>query len=246
MKHIIIIGASSGIGRRVASDFARWGWKVGVAARRTERLEEIRSLYPDNITCLGIDVTADDAVDRFYKLIELNGGADVVLYAAGVGWSNPELKLQEDLRTVAVNVAGFTRIANAAYRYFRDTADNRRRGQFAAITSVAGTKGLGVSASYSASKRYCQTYLQALDQLARMKRVPLDITDIRPGFIRTPLLQPGKNYPMIMNLDYAAPRIELAILRRKRVQVIDWRWNLAVGLWRMIPSALWVRMPARL
>lgn len=245
MKHIIIIGASSGIGRRVATDFARWGWKVGIGARRLDRLEEIRSQYPGNVVCQGIDVTADDAVERFYRLIELNGGADVVLYAAGVGWSNPELNLQEDLHTVAVNVAGFTRIANAAYRYFRDTASSGR-GQIAAITSVAGTKGLGVSASYSASKRYCQIYLQALDQLARMQRVPVDITDIRPGFIRTPLLKPGKNYPMLMNLDYAAPRIELAILRRKRVQVIDWRWNVAVGLWRMIPSALWVRMPARL
>ncbi len=245
MKHIIIVGASSGIGRRVALDFARMGWNVGIAARRIERLEEICGLYPDNIVCKSIDVTADDAVERFYDLIELNGGADVVLYAAGVGWSNTELSLSEDVQTVAVNVGGFTRIVNAAYRYFRDTA-NCRRGQIAAITSVAGTKGLGVSAAYSASKRYCQTYLEALGQLARMQRVAVDITDIRPGFIRTPLLKAGRRYPMLMDLDYAAPRIELAILRRKRVQVIDWRWNVAVGLWRIIPAALWIRMPVKL
>lgn len=245
MKHIIIVGASSGIGRRVALDFARMGWKVGIAARRIERLEEARGLYPDNIVCKSIDVTADDAVERFYDLIELNGGADVVLYAAGVGWSNPGLNLSEDMQTVAVNVGGFTRIVNAAYRYFRDTA-NDGRGQIAAITSVAGTKGLGVSAAYSASKRYCQTYLEALGQLARMQRVAVDITDIRPGFIRTPLLKEGRRYPMLMDLDYAAPRIELAILRRKRVQVIDWRWNVAVGLWRLIPAALWTRLPVKL
>ncbi len=51
---------------------------------------------------------------------------------------------------------------------------------------------------------------------------------------------------MLMDLDYAAPRIELAILRRKRVQVIDWRWNVAVGLWRIIPAALWTRLPVKL
>lgn len=245
MKRIIIVGASSGIGRRVASDFARWGWQVGIAARRLDRLQEIAGQYPANVVCRSMDVTASDAVERFYDLIELNGGADVVLYAAGVGWSNPQLYLQNDMSTVDVNVAGFTRIVNAAYRYFRDTPGDRRP-QIAAITSVAATKGLGVSAAYSASKRYCQTYLQALDQLARMQRVALDITDIRPGFIRTPLLKEGRNYPLLMDLDYAAPRIELAILWRRRVQVIDWRWNLAVGLWRMIPACLWTRLPVKL
>ncbi|MDE5929840.1 MAG: SDR family NAD(P)-dependent oxidoreductase, partial [Muribaculaceae bacterium] len=199
----------------------------------------------DNIVCRSLDVTADDAVENFYDLIECNGGADTVLYAAGVGWSNPEMNLQEDVDTVGVNVDGFTRIVNAAYRYFRDTANNGR-GQIAAITSVAGTMGLGVSAAYSASKRYQQTYLQALAQLAHMQRVAVDITDIRPGFIRTPLLKSDRKYPLLMNLDYAAPRIELAILRRRRVQVVDWRWNVVVGFWRMIPSALWRRLPVRL
>lgn len=245
MRRIVIIGASSGIGARVALDFARRGWKVGIAARRIDILETFRQQYPDNIVCRSLDVTADDAVENFYDLIECNGGADTVLYAAGVGWSNPEMNLQEDIDTVGVNVDGFTRIVNAAYRYFRDTANNGR-GQIAAITSVAGTMGLGVSAAYSASKRYQQTYLQALAQLAHMQRVAVDITDIRPGFIRTPLLKSDKKYPLLMNLDYAAPRIELALLRRRRVQVVDWRWNVLVGFWRLIPSALWCRLPVRL
>lgn len=245
MKRLVIIGASSGIGRRVAEDFARCGWKVGIAARRADRLEEIRSQFPDNIVYTTIDVTAMDAAARFRQLIDLNGGADIVLYAAGVGWSNPQLDPEEDMATVAVNVDGFTRIINAAYRYFRDTP-REGRGQIAAITSVAGTKGLGVSATYSASKRYEQTYLQALDQLAHMQRVKVDITDIRPGFIRTALLDQDKKYPMLMDLDYAAPRIELAILRRRRVQVIDWRWNAVVGLWRLVPAALWRKVKVSL
>ncbi len=48
---------------------------------------------------------------------------------------------------------------NAAYKYFRDTA-NLHRGQICAITSVAGTKGIGISATYSASKRYQWTYIR--------------------------------------------------------------------------------------
>lgn len=245
MKRIIIIGASSGIGRRVAIDFAEKGWKVAIAARRLALLQEIRSQYPENIICAAIDVAADNAAEQFYNLIEMNGGADVVLYAAGVGWNNPTLNPQEDMDTVAVNVSGFTRIVNAAYRYFRDTA-NAQRGQIAVITSVAATKGIGVSASYSASKRYEQTYLQALGQLARMQKAAVDITDIRPGFVSTPLLKEGKKYPMLMNLDHAVPLIEKAILQRRRTCTIDWRWRILTGLWRIIPEFIWVRLPVKM
>ena len=62
MKKIIIIGASSGLGERIATDFARAGWRVGIAARRMDKLETIRNLYPANIAAAEIDVTAQDAV----------------------------------------------------------------------------------------------------------------------------------------------------------------------------------------
>ena len=42
MKKIIIIGASSGMGMRVATDFARLGWRVGIVGRREDRLKEIK------------------------------------------------------------------------------------------------------------------------------------------------------------------------------------------------------------
>ena len=85
MKKIIIIGASSGIGMRVATDFARLGWRVGIAARREEQLKSLKEKYPDRVEYMTIDVTAQDAVDRFYKLIELIDGMDYLLYAAGCG-----------------------------------------------------------------------------------------------------------------------------------------------------------------
>lgn len=238
MKKIIIIGASSGMGMRIATDFARFGWRVGIAARREDRLKEIKALYPDRIEYMAIDVTAPDAVDRFYRLIELIDGMDYLLYAAGCGWYNPTLDASRDDETVDVNVKGFTRIITAAYKYYRDTA-NLRPGHIAAITSVAGTKGIGVSATYSASKRYQWTFLQAIDQLAHQQHVNVRITDIRPGFVDTPLLGAHKNYPMEMSVDYAAPRIETAIIRGRRIATIDSRWAVVTALWRMIPNPLW-------
>lgn len=238
MKNVIIIGASSGIGMRVATDFARMGWKVGIAARREERLKEIKELYPDRIEYMTIDVTAPDAVDRFNRLIELIGGMDYLLYASGCGFHNPDLDAASDEQAIGVNVLGFTRIINAAYKYYKETA-NVAPGHIAAITSIAGTKGMGVCAVYSASKRYQWTYLQAIDQLAHQQHVNVRVTDIRPGFVDTALLDPKRNYPMKMSIDHVAPRIEHAMLTDKRVAVIDSRWAVVTALWRMIPNCAW-------
>lgn len=240
MKRIVIIGASSGIGRRIATDFARYGWQVGAVARNIDALTELKALYPDNIEFSAFDVTGEEVEKKFYDLIERIGGMDIVLYCAGCGWYNPELDTEDDMRTIAVNVGGMTKICNAAYKYFRDTA-NVSKGRIAVITSVAGTKGLGVSAAYSASKSYQQKYLQALDQLAHSRHVNVGITDIRPGFVDTGLLKrtPAAKLPMVMSVDYAAPRIELAILRGRRVATIDSRWAVVNALWRLVPNALW-------
>ena len=242
MKNIIIVGASSGIGNRVARDFARMGWRVGVAARRQAPLKELQKEFPDSVVYRTIDVTLPDSVERFNNLIEDLGGMDVLLYATGTGFQNPTLDIEREVVTLETNVVGMARITLAAYRYFRDTA-NRNRGQIAVITSIAGTKGIGVAAAYSASKRFQNTYIEALEQLARRQRVAIDFTDIRPGFIRTALLNEAVDYPMIMTLDYVAPLIELAILRRQRVATLDWRWRLVTAAWRLIPRCLWVKMP---
>lgn len=82
-------------------------------------------------------------------------------------------------------------------------------------------------------------FLNSLEQLAYRQRVNVSFTDIRPGFIRTDLLDASKSYPMLMSVDHAAPLIENAILRRRRVAVIDSRWALVTALWRMIPQRLW-------
>ena len=124
MKKLIVIGASSGLGFQVASDFARLGWRVGIAARREEPLKALKEQYPDRIEYLAFDVAADDAPDRFAELIELIDGMDYLLYAAGCGWLNPSLDNAQDTRTLMTNVVGFTRIMNAAYKYYKATAND--------------------------------------------------------------------------------------------------------------------------
>jgi oxidoreductase, short chain dehydrogenase/reductase family protein len=112
------------------------------------------------------------------------------------------------------------------------------------ISSIAGTKGLGSAPAYSATKRFQNTYLDALDQLAHMNKLHISFTDIRPGFVATPLLKDDK-YPLLMHAPYVASQIVRAISRRKRVAVIDRRYQMLVFFWKLIPGWLWVRLPVR-
>lgn len=237
MKRIIVVGASSGMGERVAQLFAENGWQVGVAARRIDRLQAFAAKYSGRVTTAAIDVTSSTAEANFMSLIDRVGGMDVLLYSAGCGWNNPSLDTAFDSRTVRTNVDGFTTIISAAYRYFRD---NKCRGQIAAITSIAGTKGIGISATYSASKRYQNTFLQSIEQLANQQKVDVRITDIRPGFVDTDLLDTTKNkYPLLMPVERVSQKIYKAIIKRRRCIVINRRWAVIVALWRLIPNALW-------
>ena len=245
MKKIIIIGASSGLGMRIATDFARMGWRVGVAARREEPLKALHDLYPAQVAYHTIDVRTVDAVERFNHLIEFTDGMDVLLFASGIGFADPDLRQSKLIDMLETNVVGFARILAEAYKYFRRTATDGA-GQIAAITSVAATKGIGVAAGYSSSKRFQQTFIDSLEQLAHRQAVDVKFTDIRPGFVRTPLLDTTRSYPMIMSVDYVAPLIEEAILRKRRVAYIDWRWGLLTGAWRLMPQWLWARLPVSL
>ena len=242
-RRIVIIGASSGIGLKAALHFAAEGWKVGIAARREGQLIAVKNQYPQNVEYEVIDITANDASAKILKLIDRLGGVDIYFHAAGTGWSNPTLRLDKEMTTIATNACGFVTSVVTAYRHF---ADNKLKGRIVAVTSVAGTKGIGISASYSATKRFDSTYLEALGQLAHIDKADISFTDIRPGFIRTDLLDPDRSYPMLMTLDYASKRIFKAIVSGGPVVYVDWRWGLLTFFWKLIPPCLWRRLPVKL
>lgn len=239
MKWVVIVGASSGIGLALAEAFASRGVCLGVAARRTAPLRELQEKYPDNVTVAEIDIIDTDAAGRLCALAREVGGMDYYIHVAGIGYDNPTLSPQREAEITETNAMGFARMVSAAYRWMRD---HGVRGHIAAVTSIAGTKGIGRMSAYSASKRFASTYLTAMEQLSCAERAGISFTDIRPGWVRTPLLHGGKSYPMEMTVGRVLPRIIRAIVRRERVAVVDWRWRTVVSLWRMIPDRVWVRM----
>lgn len=240
MKRVIIIGATSGIGREVAKLYIAQGCQVGIAGRRAEELESLRKEAPGQVSAEVLDVTQEDAPVRLQSLINKVGGMDLFLLSAGIGKQNPSLTPDIELRTAATNVEGFIRLTNAAWHYF----EQQGHGHIAAISSIAGTKGLGIAPAYSATKRFQNTYLDALDQLARMNKLNITFTDIRPGFVATDFLK-GDNFPMLMKPSDVAAAIVKAIRRKKRIVVIDWRYRILVFFWQLIPHWVWVRLNVR-
>ena len=232
-KRAIVIGASSGIGREVALLLMKEGWTVGVAARRVDRLQELHAAAVEQI-----DVTQEEATVRLQSLIRRLGGMDLFFYASGIGKQNRELKADIELATLETNGLGFTRMIGEAYRYFAE----RGRGHIAAITSIAGTKGLGPAPSYSATKAMQNVYLQALEQQANARGLKIRFTDIRPGFVDTALLDGDFHYPMMLKPERVAQEILYAINHHQHIRVIDWKYRLMTAFWRRIPRWLWRRI----
>lgn len=232
---VVIIGASSGMGQEVAKLFIARGYQVGVAARREDRLQALKQEAPDRVVTATIDVTTDDAPERLRDLIHQLGGMDLFFYSSGIGKQNRTLTPDIELATVNTNGLGFTRMIGEAYRYFAE----RGEGHIAAITSIAGTKGLGPAPSYSATKAFQNVYLQALEQQANARGLKIRFTDIRPGFVNTDLLNDNFRYPMMLSPDKVSRQIVKAIDNKRHIKVIDWRYAILTALWRRLPRPLW-------
>lgn len=237
-KKAIIVGASSGIGMEVARLLIADGWYLGVAARREEPLQELKATAPERVEIMTIDITQPDAGEQLLSLISRLGGMGLYFHASGIGKQNRTLEADIELSTMDTNAVGFTRMIGAAYRYFAQQGE----GHIAAITSIAGTKGLGPAPAYSATKALQATYLQALEQQSRQRNLAICFTDIRPGFVDTALLSGAFKYPMLMKPDAVARSIVHSIYRKRHVRVIDARYRVMTFFWRLIPNWIWRRM----
>lgn len=227
----------------MAAQLVLAGHKVGIAGRRGELLnsfvEEYKGVAAEPIEQQVVDVTSPSATSSLDELIGRMGGMDVLLHVAGAGFENPSLEEGKERHITEVNSVGFVTIIDHAYHWFRAHSG---RGHIAAVTSIAGTKGMGLAPAYSATKRLQTTYLSALAQHARMDGVELYITDIRPGYAQTDILTPGKKYPMVLTPEKVARKAIEAINHRRRICTIDWRFRLLVAGWSLIPRPLWERL----
>ncbi len=246
-KKAIVMGATSGIGMEVAKLLAAKGWQVGIAGRRIERLQALIS--QGGITCYQqIDVTSPDAPAQLLELIDKLGGMDLYFHSSGIGWQNNTLDIEKELKTVETNGLGFTRMVDTAFNWFATHFHPEQllpKSKFISALPASlpsPEPKVSVQPLPTLPPSDSRTIIsECLSQQARMRHLPIAITDIRPGFVKTDLIA-GSSYPLQLKPEDVAKHIVNAIENGKEVKVIDWRYDILVFLWRLIPRWLWTRL----
>jgi short-subunit dehydrogenase len=232
----VIIGASSGIGEALAHELHRAGWRLGLLARRLDRLEAMReTLAPDTVV-RALDVAQPDAAAILEHLVDELGGVDLVIISAGTG-HNGALYWKQDVETVSVNVLGFMSVAQVAMRHFLA----RGRGHLVGISSIAALRGNGAGAAYAASKAFQCVYLDGLRDLARHSGHPIVVTEVQPGGVDTAMLKPERPLPAVVTRLFvaspakAARQILRAVQKRKKHAYITKRYALVAFILKLLP-----------
>ena len=237
----VIIGASSGIGEALAHELNRAGWRLGLLARRLERLEALRGKLAPETVVRFLDVTQPDAAATLEHVLDELGGVDLVIISAGTGHDNHALRWELDADTVTVNVLGFMAVAQVAMRHFL----RRGRGHLVGISSVAALRGHHPGAAYGASKAFQSVYLDGLRDLAGHSGHPIAVTEVQPGFVDTAMMKPDRPIPAVVRrLCVASPakaarQILRAVQQRKKHAYITRRYALVAFVLKLLPRAGW-------
>jgi short-subunit dehydrogenase len=234
---IIIIGATSGIGRRMAEIYAEKGNRVGISGRRKYLLDEMENAFPHHIVTEQFDVTKDDNTAHLQSLIQKLGGLDLLIISAGIGEPSKELSWELDKLTVDTNVNGFTEIANRAFNYFVQQG----YGQLVTISSVAAERGNSWAPAYSASKAFQNLYFEGLAMKAKKMKKDITITCVAPGFVNTKMAKGNKQF-WVVPVEKAVRQILKAIEKKKRFAYISRRWWLVAKLMRWMPFGLYKKL----
>lgn len=238
MKKAIIIGASSGIGRELSIILSQNGYAVCATGRRADLLDSLKSELSPSSFVRTMDVSnIDSAISTFKTIIDDLGSADLVVISAGTGYLNPDLQWDKEKDTIDVNVSGFSAIAGAAYRHFTQQGS----GHLVGISSLAALRGGGNAPAYNASKAFVSSYLQALRHKTAKLKMPLYITDIRPGFVDTAMAK-GDNLFWVQSPKKAADQIFRAIQNKRKVAYITKRWVLAAWILKILPDAIYHKL----
>ena len=241
-KSVFITGASSGLGRQMAIEFAKRGYRLALTARRLDVLQELQAelgLPESKLFVAALDVTDEAAVTRVLSEAQAFFGVlDIVIANAGIGHHGRvgKLTFSKVRDTVNTNVIGFMATVDAAVHCFAAQG----HGHLVGISSVAAFRGMPAGGVYGASKSAVTAYLQALRAEARGSNML--VTTLSPGFIDTPINRGAKSRPFVIPVEKGG-RL-LVDLIEKRVEcatVPRWPWALVARLIAVLPTAVIAR-----
>lgn len=233
-QKIFITGASSGIGAALARAYAAQGAVLGLLGRREDALQVLLAELPGEHAIYVVDVADAEALAQAARsFIERFGVPDVVIANAGVS-AGTLTEERGDLavfeRVLRTNLLGMV----ATFQPFIVPMRRERRGQLVGISSVAGVRGLPGAGAYSASKAAVSRYLESLR--VELRATGVKVTEIRPGYIRTPMTDVNAyRMPFIMAADDAARRFIRAIELAPARATIPWQMAIVARALACLP-----------
>lgn len=217
-KHIVITGASSGIGAALAREYAATGVHLGLLGRNDARLAAVCAdceAAGATVKTASVDVADGDAMEAWLSAFDAATPIDLLVANAGISsGSGPMDEAKATTRRIfATNVDG---VINTVMPVAAHMAA-RRSGQIAIISSLAGMRGLPSAPDYSASKAAVKAYGEALRGSLGKRGVKVNV--ICPGYIKTPLTDVNTfPMPFLMTAEKAA-RIMRRGLERNRSRI---------------------------
>lgn len=247
-RHVVITGASSGIGAALARGYARRGMRLSLTARHAARLEGVAGLCRAagaNVDLQMLDIGDGAALSGWLGQCDGREPIDLVIANAGVGGerviasdAGEPLSVAQDI--ITTNILG---VANTLIPLVpRFVA--RKKGHIAIMSSLAAFVGLPQAPLYSASKAAVRTYGQGLRRLLAPNGIA--VTVICPGFVETPMSAsvPGGR-PFLWDADRAARRIVAGLARKEREIVFPWPLATLARLANVLPPVFLDSLLAR-
>lgn len=236
--NIIIIGATSGIGKALYEHYASQSHRVAIIGRRTHLLEKLRQDHPSNTMIATADVTNQEEIAQAIKSFQQElGQVDMSIVCSGIGEINQSLDYAIERSTIDTNVTGWTFVVDMLYSIFEE----QKHGHLVAITSAGGLRGEPSAPAYSATKAYQINYMEALHKKAFKGGGQVLVTDIRPGLVDTAMAK-GEGLFWVMPVEKVANQIVTAIRKRKSKAYVTKRWHVLAVINKILPYCLYKRM----
>lgn len=241
-QNILITGASSGLGKGMAIQFAKQGRNLALCARRVENLEllkkELEQINP-HITVLikPLDVNDHPAVFEVFKAFRAELGClDRVIINAGMGKgaSIGTGYFNANKQTAETNFIAALAQAEAAMEIFRE----QNSGHLVTISSISAVRGFRRAMTVYAATKAAITSLSEgirIDVLG----TPIKVSCIHPGFIRSEINEKVKTVPFIVDLETGCKALVNAIEKEKANSYVPtWPWAFLHWILRIVPAGM--------
>ncbi|QKE83407.1 SDR family oxidoreductase [Arthrobacter sp. NEB 688] len=230
MPTTIITGASSGLGAEMARQLAARGWDLGLCARRTERLEELREEIVERtgrrVVVRALDVTDDDAVFETMRAFRDDFGTiDRVVVNAGLGKGAPlgTGRYDANRQTAMVNFVAALAQTEAAMEVFRA----QKRGHLVMISSVSAMRGMRKTVTtYAATKAGVAALAEGIrNEMLGEPDLDIRVSVIYPGYIRSEMNEKVSHTPFMVDTVPGVTAMVEAIEKEKAHALVpSWPW----------------------